>query len=748
MIVWIVSSSLLILLVLLLRAALKDRVSPCLGYALWLLVLLRLLFPGTLAHSPVSVQNVLPAEVVSAPLLSPAVPIQGAAPSLSEPPDAAEADLMPRGVERHAHGFRIDPRDLLFWIWQGGIAVLLLTVSVSELRFSLRLRRSRQIRQDSGSRLPVYTVSWLSVPCLAGPFSPAIYLPEGLDGEALRHVLAHEETHKRHGDLIWARLRLLALALHWYNPLVWIAALLSKRDAELACDEGALRRLGERERVAYGETLLRLSEAKFGRLLTLSTAMADSRQSLTERIRFIARRPRTRVTALLAVLLLLGLSALSSFTGALTASPERYTEQLESTDGTVKAVLDFPNEEDLFPDGAPIIQLTPHEISADEMHRIVSALFGESTPVRQDQEENLYLQDQPLATQETLDRWLGFARELRESDFLEQVSAGEANVLRHRQEELEDFLSYYSDPAFYSSMPREAELLPMVWDGSVRQCLAEKDGISYRITCTPRMTPDPVLYTLSITPEDSRPAALYAYVLQRFFGGQTASEAQLAAARERTEALVQKMGLRDWELVEVRPVAFPFPGDPESSMIEVVLDRRYDPRMPIQQPTAILSYENTLRLELAADGRLVDLHWSWPLDAAESREADRLLSWPEILDAVRRYVTQSSAEDYGFVCYVGEEGQRMVYGAEAQLHLVSLRPGLSYARQEGDPQGWQLIPSIAVYGDVELRDESGAPLSLEGAAFGSLHDPSRPLLLLSALDGSLLEDGNTPPAFD
>ena len=90
----------------------------------------------------------------------------------------------------------------------------------------------------------------------------------------------------------------------------------------------------------------------------------------------------------------------------------------------------------------------------------------------------------------------------------------------------------------------------------------------------------------------------------------------------------------------------------------------------------------------------------------------------------------------------------MVYGAEAQLHLVSLRPGLSYARQEGDPQGWQLIPSIAVYGDVELRDESGTPLSLEGAAFGSLHDPSRPLLLLSALDGSLLEDGNTPPALD
>ena len=71
------------------------------------------------------------------------------------------------------------------------------------------------------------------------------------DKTAQRHVLAHELTHYRHGDHLWSLLRCVAVTLHWYNPLVWLAAALSRRDAELACDEGTLHRLGEEERTAY-----------------------------------------------------------------------------------------------------------------------------------------------------------------------------------------------------------------------------------------------------------------------------------------------------------------------------------------------------------------------------------------------------------------------------------------------------------------------------------------------------------------
>ena len=70
-------------------------------------------------------------------------------------------------------------------------------------------------------------------------------------------MLTHELTHYRHLDHLWSVLRGVALAVHWWNPLVWLAAACSRRDGELACDEGALRRLGDNERIPYGEALLR-----------------------------------------------------------------------------------------------------------------------------------------------------------------------------------------------------------------------------------------------------------------------------------------------------------------------------------------------------------------------------------------------------------------------------------------------------------------------------------------------------------
>ena len=67
-----------------------------------------------------------------------------------------------------------------------------------------------------------------------------------------RYALAHELTHYRHLDHIWSLVRLVCLALWWFHPLVWAAAWLSRRDGELACDEGVLERLGSEHRLPYG----------------------------------------------------------------------------------------------------------------------------------------------------------------------------------------------------------------------------------------------------------------------------------------------------------------------------------------------------------------------------------------------------------------------------------------------------------------------------------------------------------------
>ena len=160
-------------------------------------------------------------------------------------------------------------------------------------------------------------VAGLPSPCLFGLFRPAVYVTEEVarDPAMLRHVLAHERTHYRHRDHLWSVLRGAALAVHWWNPLVWLAVSLSRRDGELACDEGALRALGEGERTAYGETLLSLVTARAAPrdLLSFATTMSGGKRSLRERITRIACQPKQLVSAIVAAVLLLALAGFLAF---------------------------------------------------------------------------------------------------------------------------------------------------------------------------------------------------------------------------------------------------------------------------------------------------------------------------------------------------------------------------------------------------------------------------------------------------
>lgn len=116
----------------------------------------------------------------------------------------------------------------------------------TNLAFRARLaKRARRIEYP-GCKLPLYITEAVETPCLFGVLRPAIYLTHEAASEpvTLAHSVEHELTHYRHGDHIWALLRCLCLVLHWYNPLVWLAAALSRRDAELACDEATIRRPG------------------------------------------------------------------------------------------------------------------------------------------------------------------------------------------------------------------------------------------------------------------------------------------------------------------------------------------------------------------------------------------------------------------------------------------------------------------------------------------------------------------------
>lgn len=323
---WIISSSMLIAVVIALRFFLRGKISLRLQYALWLLVLVRLLVPMNFGTSDLSVMNAVPDRLpsiqqsVTIPtenVVTPAAPLIPDAPLPSDfMQNTTAADTTPKAE-------KTDWAGIARTVWLTGAVVLGLTFLTSNLRFGRKLHRSRRSIENTDASLPVYESVETETPCLFGLLKPSIYITPDAYGDAdtLRYALAHEQTHYRHGDHLWAVLRGVCLALHWYNPLVWWAAELSRRDAELACDEATIHALGETERAAYGRTLIRMTCEKRPALLVTATMMTDSGKGLRERITLLVKKPKTAVYTAALVLLIAGISVACTFTGA----PKTYT---------------------------------------------------------------------------------------------------------------------------------------------------------------------------------------------------------------------------------------------------------------------------------------------------------------------------------------------------------------------------------------------------------------------------------------
>lgn len=322
----LLSSSVLIAALAVLRRALRGKLSPRVMYALWALAALRLLLPFNLGASPISVQNVrsAPSETVqAAPSDAAALPETGGETLAPAPePAAVSAPGLFDGLVSAAGRATGLPRTLAL-VWLSGAVGSAVCLLVSNLVFRRRLRRTR-VPFAADCPLPVYVAAGLPSPCLCGFVRPAVYLTPcaAADPAQTRFVLAHELAHERRGDNGWALIRALCLVVWWFDPLVWLAAALSRRDGELACDEAVLKALGPACRFDYGRTLLALSTAS-GRaaLFPGATAMSGSGRALRERIDYLSKAPQTKRPALVLALVLCAALTGCAFTGAVVSSP-------------------------------------------------------------------------------------------------------------------------------------------------------------------------------------------------------------------------------------------------------------------------------------------------------------------------------------------------------------------------------------------------------------------------------------------
>lgn len=330
---WFLESSLLVLMIVGIRKIFMGRIRYAVIYALWLLVLLRFIIPVNFISTPVSVANIM-SDTFSEWATSQSIEQNEEAANITEAVrqgkesetlielSAAEQTLYPQsesaktdsqtvlsgqgmtGVRGQSTKTSEEAGGIDWWLLFRIVrfpiaAVLFLWLFVSNACLLGRMKKTRVLYGERES-LKIYTVSCIKNPCLYGFFRPAVYLPEFLvfgeegeraDGDELEQMITHEFVHFRHGDHVWAMLRMIFVSLNWFNPFAWVAATCSKKDAELFCDETVIHLLGEERRFRYGEMLVRLAgEVRFGDFRYSLMPMSRRGREMKNRIRAISER--------------------------------------------------------------------------------------------------------------------------------------------------------------------------------------------------------------------------------------------------------------------------------------------------------------------------------------------------------------------------------------------------------------------------------------------------------------------------
>ena len=247
-----ISASWLILAVLVLRVVIKKApkwVMPL----LWGVVALRLvcLFSIESALSLIPSAETIPSEIVTE-TREPVLYEQATLDIVTNPtlPSAAE---VPVGVSRQQAQVDFNIYSVL---WLAGMAALLVHALVSAGKLKRKLATAILLRDN------IYESEFVDSPFVFGVVKPNIYLPMHMDEGTAAYVIAHERAHLARRDHWWKVLGYLVLALHWFNPLVWVAYILFCRDIELACDEKVVKGLDGAARADYSQALLSCAAPK------------------------------------------------------------------------------------------------------------------------------------------------------------------------------------------------------------------------------------------------------------------------------------------------------------------------------------------------------------------------------------------------------------------------------------------------------------------------------------------------------
>ncbi len=327
-------ASVLAALIFLIQRLTRNRLAPAVRYALWMLVIVRLLMPIA-PPSVISIFNIIPNLQKNAVTTSATGNTQvDAAPTdpsvFTNPSAVASAPDFSLAPPLHAPKKHWTLPETLALGWLSGTLLLAFRLAIGTIRFLHRLRQAQPVndpviletvaacRRTLGikRRLALLETTAVASPALFGLFHPKLLLPIGLTQRfstaELRHVFLHELAHIRRWDLPINWLTAVLQVVHWFNPLTWLAFEHMRLERELACDALALAGQEDSERRAYGETILKLLDSHARRTIAVPGAVGILEgKTIKYRIAMIAQLKQKRPWPFPATALLIALAAVS-----------------------------------------------------------------------------------------------------------------------------------------------------------------------------------------------------------------------------------------------------------------------------------------------------------------------------------------------------------------------------------------------------------------------------------------------------
>ena len=244
-----ISASWLVLAVVLLRLVLK-KAPKWISVLLWGFVAIRLICPFSIE----SVLSLIP----SAETVSPDIMMDWT-PEISTGIGSVDTVINPIITQTFAPNpaTSANPLQILIPVagmaWIAGIAIMLIYTAISYFLLRRKVATAVLLRKN------IYQSENVDSPFVLGIIKPKVYLPFRMDGQNLEHVIAHEESHIQRKDHWWKPFGFVLLALHWFNPLMWLAYVLLCRDIELACDEKVIKEMDNENRADYTQALVACS---------------------------------------------------------------------------------------------------------------------------------------------------------------------------------------------------------------------------------------------------------------------------------------------------------------------------------------------------------------------------------------------------------------------------------------------------------------------------------------------------------